>query len=113
MKSKSTKSKKSLSKGQSQTSNIELELDLLKRHMMMLNAIIENEPVGIIRLSEMLNCPQHKVRYSLRILEHEGLIKPSLEGAITTDSINDFLFRLSKILNEIDKSVKDIEKSLR
>jgi predicted transcriptional regulator len=61
----------------------------------------------------MLNCPQHKVRYSLRILEHEGLIKPSLEGAVTTDSIHDFLARLSKILSEINKSVKDIEKTLR
>jgi predicted transcriptional regulator len=107
------KSKKSHSKGHAQNSNIELELDLLQRHMLMLNAIIENEPVGIIRLSEMLNCPQHKVRYSLRILEHEGLIRPSLEGAVTTDSIHDFLARLSKILNEINKSVKDIEKTLR
>jgi predicted transcriptional regulator len=49
----------------------------------------------------------------LRILEHEGLIKPSLEGAVTTDSIHDFLARLSKILSEINKSVKDIEKALR
>jgi predicted transcriptional regulator len=113
LKYKSAKSKKSHAKGHTQSSNIEFELDLLKRHMMMLNAIIENEPVGIIRLSEMLNCPQHKVRYSMRILEHEGLIKPSLEGAITTDSIHDFLARLSKILSEINKSVKDIEKTLR
>src|SRR5216117_4552215 len=36
-------------------------------------AIMENQPIGIIRLSELLNFPQHKVRYSLRILEQEGL----------------------------------------
>ncbi|UCE39696.1 MAG: hypothetical protein JSW00_17050 [Thermoplasmata archaeon] len=81
--------------------------------MSMLKAIIENEPVGIIRLSEMLDCPQHKVRYSLRILEQEGLIKPSLEGAITTDRIHGFLTRLSKTLDEISKSVKDIEKAVK
>ena len=79
----------------------------------MLKAILENEPVGIIRLSEMLDCPQHKVRYSLRILEQEKLIKPSLEGAVTTEGIHDFLTSLSKILDKISKSVKDIEKQVR
>jgi len=95
------------------TSNIEFELDLLQRHMALLKAIIENEPIGIIRLSEMLDCPHHKVRYSLRILEQEKLIKPSLEGAVTTENIDKFLERLSKILGQINKSVKDIEKTVR
>lgn len=113
MKNKSTKSKKSQLKGHSHSSNIEFELDLLQRHMDMLKAIIENEPVGIIRLSEMLNCPQHKVRYSLRILEQEGLIKPSLEGAVTTDKIEQFLDGFIKILDGITKSTKEIEKSIR
>ncbi|UCG68845.1 MAG: hypothetical protein JSV09_13775 [Thermoplasmata archaeon] len=107
------KSKKASSKKHGHESNIEFELDLLQRHMTMLKAIIENEPVGIIRLSEMLDCPQHKVRYSLRILEQEGLIKPSLEGAITTDKITDFLNRLTKTLDGISKSGKEIEKALK
>ncbi len=113
MKYKHEKSKKNPSKKGNVDSKIEFELDLLKRHMTMLKAIIDNEPVGIIRLSEMLDCPQHKVRYSLRILEQEGLIKPSLEGAITTDRINDFLSRLSKTLEGISKSVKEIEKAVK
>jgi predicted transcriptional regulator len=108
LKHKSQKKKKHVD-----SSNIEFELDLLQRHMALLKAIIENEPIGIIRLSEMLECPHHKVRYSLRILEQEKLIKPSLEGAVTTDNIDNFLERLSKILNEINKSVKEIEKTVR
>jgi predicted transcriptional regulator len=107
------KSKKASSKKHTPESNIEFELELLQRHMTMLKAIIENEPVGIIRLSEMLNCPQHKVRYSMRILEQEGLIKPSLEGAITTDKINNFLNRLSKTLDGLSKSAKETEKTLK
>src|SRR5207237_1039593 len=47
----------------------------------MLKAIMENQPIGIIRLSELLNFPQHKVRYSLRLLEQAGLITSSPEGA--------------------------------
>jgi predicted transcriptional regulator len=53
------------------------------------------------------------VRYSLRILEQEGLIEPSLEGAVTTEELNEFLTRLSNILDGIVKSVKDIEKSVK
>jgi predicted transcriptional regulator len=108
-----SKSKRNPSKSHANEGNIELELDLLQRHMTMLKTIIENEPVGIIRLSEMLDCPQHKVRYSLRVLEQEGLIKPSLEGAVTTDKINNFLTRFSITLDGISKSVKEIEKSLK
>ena len=62
------------------TNKIESEIELLERHVKMLNAIMEHEPIGIIRLSELLDIPQHKVRYSLRILEQEGLINPSPEG---------------------------------
>jgi hypothetical protein len=50
------------------TSKIESEIELLQRHVQMLKAIMDNEPIGIIRLSELLVYPQHKVRYSLRIL---------------------------------------------
>ena len=67
------------------TSKIESEVKLLQRHVAMLKAIMENQPIGIIRLSELLNFPQHKVRYSLRILEQEGLIKPSRNSGRPSD----------------------------
>jgi predicted transcriptional regulator len=111
--SKYQKSKKTKAKTDAENGKIEFELNLLQRHIALLKAIIENEPIGIIRLSEMLNYPQHKVRYSLRILEQERLIEPSLEGAMTTDELNDFLARLSDILDGIVKSVKEIEKSIK
>ena len=112
MRYKNTKSKKSQSKD-IESSKIEFELDLIKRHLTMLKTILENEPIGIIRLSETLGYPQHKVRYSLRILEQEGLIEPSLEGAVTTDQLKDFLGRFSHILDGIMKSVKDLEKAIK
>ena len=108
-----SKLKKTKQKSNDHSSNIEFELDLLQRHIAMLKAIVDNEPIGIIRLSEMLEIPQHKVRYSMRILEQEGLIEPSLEGAVTTDRLKDFLTRLSGALDEISRSVTEIEKSIR
>ena len=76
----------------------------------MLRAIVENQPIGIIRLGEMLNYPQHKVRYSLRILEQDGLIKPSPDGAVTTDKVDAFLEYLKDMLDEVAGTVQDVRK---
>jgi predicted transcriptional regulator len=94
------------------TSKIETEIDLLQRHVKMLKAIMDNEPIGIIRLSELLDYPQHKVRYSLRILEQEGLIQPSPEGAVTTDKLRPFMEHLKAILDKMDATVKDLKNQL-
>jgi len=94
------------------TSKIEGEIDLLCRHVQMLQAIMEQEPIGIIRLSEFLNIPQHKVRYSLRILEQEGLIQPSPDGAIITDKVPPFLDHLKEILDSLSGTVKELRETL-
>jgi len=93
-------------------SKVEQEVKLLQRHVSMLKAIVENQPIGIIRLSEMMNYPQHKVRYSLRILEQEGLIKPSADGAVTTDRLDDFLDYLKGMLDEVADTVQDLRKQI-
>jgi predicted transcriptional regulator len=94
------------------TSKIESEVKLLERHVAMLKAIIENQPIGIIRLSELLNVPQHKVRYSLRILEQEGLIKPSPEGAVTAEKLQEFLDYLKTVLDSMTATVQQLRQSL-
>jgi predicted transcriptional regulator len=94
------------------TSKIEAEVELLQRHVQMLKAIMDNEPIGIIRLSEMLQHPQHKVRYSLRILEQEDLIEPSPDGAVTTERIQDFLDHLKDILDSMSRTVNELRESI-
>lgn len=84
------------------------EMDLIERHILMLKATKENEPVGIIRLSELLNIPRHKVRYSLRLLERDGLIKATPEGAMVTDRYDEFMAELSDRLDELDARVERI-----
>jgi predicted transcriptional regulator len=94
------------------TNKIESEIHLLERHVTMLNTIVAHEPIGIIRLSELLGIPQHKVRYSLRILEQEGLILPSPEGAVTTDKVQLFYDELNDILMKMDQTVNVLRVSL-
>ena len=92
---------------------LEYEVELLQRHVEMLKVIMQNEPIGIIKLSYLSKHPQHKVRYSLRILEHEGLIEPSPDGAVTTDKCKKFVPELGRILGGMEKTIRELKNSLR
>ena len=94
------------------TNVIETELDILRRHVHVLKTLKENEPAGIIKLSELTKHPQHMVRYSLRILEQEGLIEPSPQGAVTTDAIQKTIGLLKNKLDEMKNTINNIEKEL-
>jgi len=94
------------------TSVIETELDILKRHVNVLKTLKENQPMGIIKLSEITDYPQHMVRYSLRILEQDGLIEPSPQGAITTEDVDDTINLLRGTLEKITQTIDEIKKTI-
>ena len=94
------------------TGVIETELDILKRHVDVLKTLKEHQPMGIIKLSEITDYPQHMVRYSLRILEQDGLIEPSPHGAVTTDHVEKTMTLLKDTLDNISKTAADIKKKL-
>jgi len=74
---------------------------MLERHLEVLRMVIENEPIGIVKMSNETGYPHHKVRYSLRVLEEEDLIEPSSQGAITTDHTHEFVDELDEKVDEI------------
>ena len=88
------------------------ELGLLERHILMLKVTKENQPVGIIRLSEILDLPKHKVRYSLRLLEKEGLISPSTEGARVTEKYDAYMNDVATKMDDIVKMVERLKTEL-
>jgi predicted transcriptional regulator len=94
------------------TNVIETELDILKRHILVLKTLTENEPAGIIKLSELTKHPQHMVRYSLRILEQDGLIEPSPQGAVTTGAVSKTIDLLRTKLNDMSKMIDNLKKML-
>ena len=95
------------------TNVAEKELDLLGRHLEVLKTVKNQGPIGIIRLSQVTGQPQHMIRYSLRTLEKDGLIKPSPHGAIVTDKIHETLGTLESTLDEFSSMTKDFKKKLK
>lgn len=63
---------------------IEKELNLVKRHIVIMR-LLADKPIGILRLSYLTRLPIHQVRYSLRILQINGLIEPTTKGAILNE----------------------------
>ncbi len=88
------------------------DLDLLRRHVTLLKAVEEHQPIGIIRLAKLSGHPQHHIRYTLRILEQEGLVRPSQEGAVTTAKAKRFHEKLRVLLEEMKRTLETVKSSL-
>lgn len=86
------------------------EMEMLARHLLILKFVVENEPIGILKLAEETKIPSHKVRYSLRILEQEGLIAATAPGAVTTEKTRSFLMDLDSMIEELVKGVSNLKK---
>lgn len=95
------------------TNVAEKELDLLIRHIDVLKTVRDHGPIGIIRLSQITGQPQHVIRYSLRTLEHDGIIKPSAQGAIITDKVHVSLGTLESTLDDMISTMTDLKKKLK
>ncbi|MGB8310452.1 MAG: hypothetical protein WCE81_01110 [Halobacteriota archaeon] len=88
---------------------LENEIEMLERHLEVLNAVVTSEPIGISKLSEMTGHSKYKVRYSLRVLEHDGLIKPSPYGAVTTSQVSEFLKDYKNVLNRSLAKLEEVK----
>jgi predicted transcriptional regulator len=101
-----------MSTTESMTDKLIGELELMERHIKMLKVTKDYQPIGIIRLSEILDIPKHKVRYSLRLLEQEGLISPSTEGARVTDRYDDYMQEVSEQLDKLISMIERLKKEV-
>jgi len=89
------------------------EINILGRHLEILKMVMKHEPIGIIKLSQLTGLPQHAVRYSLRVLEQEGLVEPSRSGAITTDRVHEVLNTIESTLEDMVTTLKEYKKKIR
>ncbi len=91
------------------TEKVKRELEMLKRHLLILKYVVENEPIGILKLAEETGIPSHKVRYSLRVLEQEGLIAASAPGAVTTERTESFLRDLDISIDRLQDMARGLK----
>jgi predicted transcriptional regulator len=77
------------------------DIELISRHLEVLEAVSRSQPIGILKLSDILSKPHHQIRYSLRILEKYGYIQASASGAITTDRSDELFLQMNTDIDDI------------
>ncbi|HJH31988.1 MAG TPA: hypothetical protein C5S50_07410 [Methanosarcinaceae archaeon] len=94
---------------------INRELELTHRHLIVLKIVVKNGPIGILKLAEETKMPTHKVRYSLRVLEQEHLVKPSANGAVAGEQVEEFISNFEGRLKDIVRKtecIREVGKSV-
>ena len=88
------------------------DVELLERHISILKTVKGNQPVGLIRLSEMTGIPKHRVRYSLKLLEQQGIIIATPEGATISDRYDGFMNEISSYIDELATRIGELRELL-
>ena len=91
----------------------EKEVGLFTRHIQILSLVYRKSPIGILRLSRETGLPKHKVRYSLKILENEGLIEARSVGAVALNSSDKFLKNLHELVTRFKAEFDSLEKVIQ
>lgn len=59
-----------------------------ERDLLVLEAVLEHQPVESDRLAELVAVDEHKARHSVRMLEDDGLLEPTPDGVVTPDDVD-------------------------
>ena len=82
------------------------------RDLSILEAVIDAGPIGIVRLAEETGIPEHKVRYSLRMLEDDGLVEPTPQGAVPADDIDERVADINAGLDRLVERLTELEAAI-
>ncbi|MEM4472447.1 MAG: hypothetical protein QXR27_02520 [Archaeoglobaceae archaeon] len=94
-------------------SKLQSEAEIVIRHLEVLKAVMEKQPIGIFKLSDLLNMPKHRVRYSLRVLEQSGIIVPTQYGAMIKDEGYSKIENLKSEIEKIKELISKIEEMVK
>lgn len=88
---------------------LQKEIEMVDRHLKVLESVMEDGPIGIVKLSQRTELPRHKIRYSLRVLEENGLIEPTSSGATTTEETEEFVSELDEDISELVDILQNVK----
>ena len=86
------------------------EIELVSRHLDVARAVADHQPIGIMKLSELLDLPSHRIRYSLHVLEQEGYIRASQEGAVATPQAMELFQNLNENIDDIIRLLESMKR---
>ncbi len=88
------------------------ELELLSRHIKVLELVLKKQPIGIVRIAQELHIGEHEARHSLKILADAGLVKATPNGAIIKGNIRDEIIKTAEVLDEVSQTARTMKREI-
>ncbi|MBS3781655.1 MAG: transcriptional regulator [Candidatus Thermoplasmatota archaeon] len=92
---------------------LESELKVIERTIKILDVVKKEQPIGISKLSEKMGIEEHKIRYSLRLLQKDKIIEPTSHGASLTEKHEKFENELIEDLQEMEQTIEEMIEMLQ
>jgi predicted transcriptional regulator len=86
------------------------QLQKEERDLLVLEAVLQHHPIGIERIAEVTGIDEHKTRYSLRMLEDDGLVEPTPNGAVPAADIASHIEEIHQGLDGLIERVEELKR---
>ncbi|MFT4905407.1 MAG: putative transcriptional regulator [Natronomonas sp.] len=84
------------------------QLSKEQRDLEVLDVILSQHPIGISRIATEVGIDEHKVRYSLRMLENDELIESTPNGAVPVDDIGERIDAINTGLTDLAEHIDEL-----
>jgi len=81
-----------------------------ERDLLVLGAVLSSHPIGSDRIAEKTGIDEHKTRYSLRMLEDDGLVDPTPDGAVPSDGVEVRIREINAGLDDLADRVEELKR---
>lgn len=81
-----------------------------ERDLLVLETVLSRHPIGIERIADVTGVDEHKTRYSLRMLEDDGLVEPTEEGAVPAADIADHIEGINGGLDGLIDRIEELKR---
>ncbi len=81
-----------------------------ERDLLVLGVVLSSYPIGSDRIAEEIGIDEHKTRYSLRMLEDDGLVDPTPEGAVPADGVETRIREINAGLEDLSDRVESLKR---
>ena len=80
-----------------------------RRDVMILATVMEQEPIDVVDIARRTDIPEHKVRQSVRMLENDGLVEPTPDGAVPAEDAADIVASIDDGVDALVERVAELK----
>jgi len=81
-----------------------------QRDLLVLEVVLSSHPIGSARIAEQAGIDEHKTKYSIRMLEDDGLVDPTPDGVVPADGVAGRVEEINAGLDQLSGRIKELKR---